>query len=312
MDSCVGCRASQAKTLLCSFWNSYYVHVPLSSIYNDSSRARPQRASLPFMQAERATNAINIMDCIAKSNDSFKPTAITQPMRKSVTGMKRPLPLKLRSPPLPEEHWPSPASICRSTFGLLEVTNDDDTTSRSVTTQGLGESEQHPIIRPGQYRDTPVYTEPGSPLFGRAYYTDQDVCFSCSPPGSSCNEACIIHEYESLNEESDSDGEAWFTDGFDEEPSVVTPKQTKSQDDSRRSDLSFQCMGEDRPFRNCLFPDEAAWLSSSRENSPRSKSLPQIPADMPVDYEADGWLSDSSSCCEDESDVFVSVILMLQ
>ncbi len=53
-----------------------------------------------------------------------------------------------------------------------------------------------PQARPKRRCDTPIYTEPGTPLPSPAYYADSDVCGQGSPAGSVCDKACIINEYD--------------------------------------------------------------------------------------------------------------------
>jgi len=144
-------------------------------------------------------------------------------------------------------------------------------------------------IRPNLYRDTPIYTEPGSPLLGRAYYTDEDVCFNCSPPGSSCDESCIFHDYESSSEAITKD-EVW---GRQSEGGSAAPKM---KDVIRSSELSFKCLGESPSYSNSLFRNEGAWLSSSRKGS---KSEPPLSAMV---ENRESWLNDS---IEDEELVSV-------
>jgi hypothetical protein len=68
--------------------------------------------------------------------------------------------------------------------------------------------------------------------------------------------------------------------------------------------LSFECLGEPGVLGKALFRDEGAWLSSplNKWNYPKGDSLPQLLAEsMPVEHDIEGWLSDTSSICGDDS-----------
>jgi hypothetical protein len=230
-------------------------------------------------------------------------TSITS-VRRSVTGMKNLLPLKLSSTTRSDQEWPSPTSSNRSTFGLLIPP------PKSILERRARHSFVPPTmaIRPEQYRDTPIYTEPGSPLMGRAYYTDDDVCFSCSPPGSYCGDPYIVHEYESSSDGGYACGE-WLRSVPE---NFVAGGSGNSTDGTRDSDLSFKCQGESSPFETPLFRDEAAWLSSS--SPPRGKfnrtanDEGEVITPITPEYGAEGWLDDASSYDGDDDDILVSLL----
>jgi hypothetical protein len=155
-------------------------------------------------------------------------------------------------------------------------------------------------IRPDKYRDTPFYTEVGSPVPGRAYHFDDDVCLSCSPTGSSCDESCIFQDYASSSDsdyESDEDT-SYHGLGFDF--GAVEPQKCPRP---KSSDLSFKCRGVASSCSTSMFPDEAAWLSSSipRTNITATESLLHLPLKHnSIDRDAEGWLSEASSCEDDD------------
>jgi hypothetical protein len=155
-------------------------------------------------------------------------------------------------------------------------------------------------IRREQYRDTPIYTEPGSPLLNLAYSTDGEECHKSSP-GDSYDESSIIHGYANTNDDSEED-----LDG-----KIALPKGPPSMRRIRLSsdsDLSFKCVGEPGELCHSLFASEGAWLSSplNKWNGPKAKPLPQLPAEnMPEEHDIEGWLSDTSSVCSDGDDSYV-------
>lgn len=119
--------------------------------------------------------------------------------KRSVPGMKTLMPLKLLSPTLPEfDTWPSLEPSKRTTFGTRIASQDFEEFSE------IGDRARDSMIsrkRSQQYRDTPIYSEPGSPIPSRAYFSDDDVCFNFSQPGSISDEEGIIQDFVSLPED---------------------------------------------------------------------------------------------------------------
>ncbi len=216
--------------------------------------------------------------------------------RRSVTSMKQLLPLKLHStPPMPKiTSWlddtlssdpPSPAPF---DFGLNDVPKDLD--KNQVPWMHSSQEEQllsH--LRPDRYRETPVYSEPNSPLLARAYFTNEDLCFACPPPGSTCQELCIVNSYESVSSES-QDSYAACTDTFDpndHEGSIETsPTSYTSSRISDFSALSIQCKGE--------YPDESVWLRNSIRESLEASLQEYRETEEPA---SEKWIESDSSRC---------------
>jgi hypothetical protein len=160
-------------------------------------------------------------------------------------------------------------------------------------------------IRPERYRDAPICSDPGSPLPGDAYYNDEDVCFDCSPPDSSCDESCIFNDYETSSDEG-SDVDLILLGSVPDTPGNGD-SGVSTVSEERSSDLSFKCRGECDPFGTQLYRDEAAWLSSS---STRSNITPQNNelAIMTPERDAEAWLDDTSSYDGDNGDVLVGLL----
>jgi hypothetical protein len=290
MESHDCCIASQgiARVPSSSLSPTYHDH-DASYMLPDKLHTMARHASLPHMHGKMfSTDGLkNVDGC-----DIKRTTSITSMRRRrSVTGMKRLLPLRL-SPKLTSQDLPSHDSIRRATFGLPVVPSDGETIFERRHT-----FVPPPMtIRPEKYRDTPIYTEPGSPLLGRAYYTDDDACFACSP-GSSCDENCIFNEYESSSDEA-SEGGDWFAslpEHFGEGGSGAASERKQST----TSDMSFKCREEPQDYATPLFRNEAAWLSSS--SPPRAKGQPSNKNDEVSSPRRNStWLDDTSSCDGDD------------
>lgn len=234
---------------------------------------------------------------LSRVQDVRRPSSANT-IQRSVSGMKRLLPLKLTSPPLPSSgSWHSPVSDSKPE---LEPTRLSTRSAQlAVPDQAFAGKRPSLTIRPEQYQDTPIYTGPGSPLLSRAYYTEEDVCRTCSP-GSSCDESCIIQGYSS-NEDSESETTyADCLDFFSSGEDVSTPATSPAVERARHSELSFKCLGD-------TFFDEGSWLRSTtkRDRIHIPDCLTQRLANsMAASIDIRGWVSDStgSSCGESEDD----------
>lgn len=127
-------------------------------------------------------------------------------------------------------------------------------------------------IRPKKYRDTPIYNEPGSPALGRAYYAEEvQRCSTCSAPASSCDESCIIRQYERADDVASVRSE---DDSLDELRNTIR-QPLKLQDYSRNSGLSFQCSGHlshlESLYKESLTPGHPM-NQRTAEDSPRKLS----------------------------------------
>jgi hypothetical protein len=223
--------------------------------------------------------------------------------------MTKLLPLKLSSLDIPTSNFSSPKSTHSSMFRAVEFPKGH---AKSLSpAMFLNHRFRKPcplpmIIQPEQYRDTPIYSDPGSPLLGCAHYTDRDNCFDFSPPRSSGEDTSEICDNSSSNGRNFDSGER-YNQGIEdlEEPGNLSKTLAmKAEDLSRSSYMSLKCLGQ------ALFRDEASWLSSAlnRWKEPKSDCLPHILArNMPSGYEIEDWSSESTttSYCEDEEDVLV-------
>jgi hypothetical protein len=239
--------------------------------------------------------------------------------------MKSLLPLRLLSASLPETNfWPSSTPNNRSTFGMNIGSVDEGEDKRS-----LEELNEDPELeskaknhRPKPYRDVPIYSEPGSPLLNRAYLTDQEAHSNCST--SESEEWFEVYDYLGMEPET--------SDCVDESSTIKVvltlslttkskadldqgPLDDEVEDDlktssgpgkDRSSGMSFQCSGE----AEALFSNEAAWLRSplSYHRPTRISRLPLRSSSVPFEQNIESWLSDTSSCGDDEEDSLVSLI----
>ena len=239
---------------------------------------------------------------------------------RSVPGMKSLLPLRLLSPSLPEINaCPSLALNNRSMFGMSIVSNDEEDSERPPKQL---ENEQNLRAKLGShrsklYRDIPIYTEPGSPLLSRAYLTDDELHSNCTTSesdewfevnecagvgiegafgcvGGSCRTKVIILLFHG-NYHYGADENKGCMDSQGVEPeNTLGLAEEHLPPINRSSGLSFQCSGEPQP----LFSDEAAWLRSPLSYDPLKKPF-KMPPDLPFERSVKSWLSDTSSCGDD-------------
>lgn len=92
-------------------------------------------------------------------------------IRTSVPGMKSLLPLQLASPASSEfSDCPSVKSAKRSTFGLSDPALPTFPTTQDTVRRPLAFLRLPLVVRREKYRDTPIYSEAGSPVPSPAYY----------------------------------------------------------------------------------------------------------------------------------------------
>lgn len=125
-------------------------------------------------------------------------------------------------------------------------------------------------------------------------------------PADSYDESSNIHGHASSSSESKA------SEDLDEEtPLPQGPSPSRRNRSSRSSNLSFQCLGGSEGLRKPLFREEGAWLSSplNKWNNLKAECLPQLLAEnMPVEHDIEGWLSDTSSICGDDSYVSAAIL----
>lgn len=158
-----------------------------------------RRISLQLLQ-DRARTDLKDHSFVMMERSSSSPSRVSLGLvKRSVPGMKSLLPLKLLSPTLPEFGiWSSPDTAKRSTFGTRIVSQDLDQSS------DIGDRARDSLKsrkRSQQYRDTPIYSQPGSPIPSRAYFSDDDMSFNCSLPGSICDADRVIQDFANLKED---------------------------------------------------------------------------------------------------------------
>ncbi|CAD6448898.1 f443e6e4-cae2-4cc2-88ff-16b21717a4b9 [Sclerotinia trifoliorum] len=272
-----------------SAFNSPNIHTPSNphfvyhDIENPASPSVSTRASLPTLQSTMyAQESFNLGPMRPASSNTS---------RRSVSGMKQLLPLKLASSPVSDIDSSStsrPALTKRTTFGQSGRVGGLSNSGRIAERRLAGISRL--AIRPTSFRDTPVISKPTVPFLGSPLF--QDSCTKCSDEVA-CTTSCIIDEYEGFSDSSSSGG-----DGSDYS-NHHTQSAASSAISSRRhyrpdSDFSFKCLGEPNPNSG------SSWLGSPLK--PRA-----VPRLSTLDIEE--WLGDSESMCgssddEDSGDFF--------
>lgn len=292
----------ELKSILKSPHMTYYPPIPTIPSHDTPSpeSEMPRHVSLPQIQPD---SIMFTMERPTKDRRcELNRMSSTSSVRRSVTGMKHLLPLKLSSSGRSEQEWPSPTSSHRSTFGF-SVRSPPSLLERRAKHKNIPPPMS---IRPGKYRDTPIYTAAGSPMMCRAYYIDEEVCFGCSPGNSSCDESFSFQDYDSSSDEGYRCGE-WLRSVPEGIVGGGSRPSTGSVDGTRDSDMSFKCRGEYDSAETPLFRDEAAWLSSSSPARSLSNARSNEPGEVaPMGHGAEGWLDDASSYDGDDDDILVS------
>lgn len=156
---------------------------------------RPAYASHPTHISLRRMQSRTMMFTREPVTAQSSEQSLGNPVRRSVSGMKNLLPLKLLSPTASELGiWPSSAPSHRTTFGMRLSLKVEE--RRSSMNEHTDSQRARPAQRPRRYRDTPIFAEPGTPLPSPAYFTNDNVCLRCPPSGSICDETCIINDYD--------------------------------------------------------------------------------------------------------------------
>lgn len=215
--------------------------------------------------------------------------------RRSVSGMKNLMPLKLASPPTSAQTSPvidSPGSF--RSAGLRKPSSRDTTPipwmSSSSSVPQLGH------VNPKRYRETPIYSEPNSPQLARAYFRSPGPSYCCGPPGSPCEELCIVKSYkESLDDSSETleefsdcleslDGDAGL-DSDDDGSISTAPTSLPSARFSGSSELSIKCRG--LPPRNDGLGLESSAIPALAEPFDGTASRIATPTDLRKWIESD-------------------------
>ncbi|KAF4626058.1 hypothetical protein G7Y89_g12103 [Cudoniella acicularis] len=284
-----GCAIAQAPERI------YHMPSAITSINPRYSQPNSFRPSAQRFHRQSTMQSDTEAACrLRAAKRASRPSSI----RTSVSGMKSLLPLQLTPSSSDLESSPSAKSIQRSTFGLsdpaIPTFPAKETARRSLQFLRLPV-----VIRPKQYRDTPIYSEPGSPLPSTAYYQTEFQLDSSASSDSDWVAGC-----DSPITEPSEGGPSRCVSMDTIRPSplrIQSADMSKSEKMGvyRNSELSFQCLGEG-------VPDETTWLSSPRKEVVSSPEyLPELLAqNMPPEPNVEGWLSEASSDSEKEDDVF--------
>jgi len=236
--------------------------------------------------------------------------------RRSVKVMKSLLPLRLSSPKPPNTRSPSPVPSQGSSYRPQYSPPTLCPIPLPILPTGA-DSHRHHVSRPsmklrsGKYRDTPYFT----PRPDIACFNDDEVCLSCPPKGSPCNESCIFQDYTNIHNSVSSSG--YSTDNEDCQRGLGFQFwESDPYHDTRKwprvgsSDLSIKCRGES--FETSMFSDEAAYLSNSspRASIRKPESFPRVPwRHSSTEYDSEEWMSDSSSDSNEDVDELVCVLI---
>ncbi|KAI9745237.1 MAG: hypothetical protein M1818_001515 [Claussenomyces sp. TS43310] len=152
-------------------------------------------------------------------------------------------------------------------------------------------------LHPNQYRETPIYSGPRSPAVTRAYFSEEDICLNCPPPGSSCEELCIIKDYsrdEDSNSSASADDFADCAESFDERSDaqswLTSHDENSTWESSRYSELSIKCRGEQLHRRTGI-------QHSDQLNPPISPPVDCYDIRSSQDHQIEPWIDSDSSRC---------------
>jgi hypothetical protein len=255
-----------------------------------------QAASKPFIRGELNNDLSTIERPVSPVS--------TISTRRSVSSMKQLLPLKLQAtPPQPKIDL---ASWLDSTVPNLQpllashIGNEPNEQLAAYSLIPCMSSLQD--IRPAshrapdRYKETALYSGPGSPMLSQAYFGDEEPCYHCSPKGSVYDELCIVSSYGDAEVSSPhSQGSTVdYVDTFGAGGNGSFDTSTISFAPSLISRSPTRCRKE------YATPDEAAWMKSSLSSwiAPESQGATYGDGISEIHGEQnpfEGWLDSESS-----------------
>lgn len=237
-----------------------------------------------------------------KQTFTWKKPSTFIPIRRSVSGMKSLLPLKLLSPTLPVlPLWTPPPSSSESAFGPPQ--DSTYTQQPRLEKKSYEEDEITSSYCSIQLtnRDIPIYSARGSPLPGLTFYDDGESRSSSSAGSLFSRNVPQENNNTNIDVETGVIEERFECMSIEERPEVqiqnwdTVPKTEgyQSQQKSARcrrqySNMTFQCSGEK------IVVDEGAWLSSAWESPSKRTSQPRINHKRKK-FSVESWLSDAST-----------------
>jgi len=266
-------------------------------IVDDRDRFPAPRScrSLPGLRLPLSHSKSSIKDATRSHTDNHESPS-SAGSRRSVSGMKSLLPLKLQStPPMPSldvSAWiDNTIRQTRSSnaFDILPRHQEDSIQER-VPWKASHHHETFTDISQPRYRETAVYSEPGSPSLSRAYASDEELrtisrasdAASRDRLGtfytSSLSESVLSSDDDALSDcaAPDAPGESSHTSGIIRD-SLLSP---------RDSGLSIKCQGE--------YAMEAAWLNPTRR---LASGFEETYKSTALHSASESWIESDSSRC---------------
>ncbi|RDW61304.1 hypothetical protein BP5796_11196 [Coleophoma crateriformis] len=263
------------------------------SMYHTGDYAIPRCPSLPSLPLPKLVHPSE--PSFKSRSPEIKRPSSANTIRRSVSGMKRLLPLKLTSPPLPTSTtWASPIP---SSGPMRDVQQHAEHPQPSCYSPSFPSDAAFAGKRPSPLsRDVSIYSRQTPQHPSHSCPTDSSPTHYC-PMGSSCNrfgcrfDGCPASEGAGLSPAYSSyvdsnDEQAISIDGV---PAAIHPSH---------SELSFKCLGD-------RFFNEGSWLrkTSHQWNNTQFDYLPEVLIDnMPRSIDIEGWISDSTSYSSSDSD----------
>lgn len=184
--------------------------------------------------------------------------------RRSVTGMKKLMPLRLGSPlSSPLSDFDSAFTDAPDSFNIIYEQKQDPTDSRYIPwMQCERESPLLSELDSTKFRETPIYSKPGSPFLARAYFGGDEDCFKFPPPKSTCQTVRIVESDDDIGDMQSPQLEYYadYAESLDGESEADSERSEHKSPDatltslepSRQSGLSIMCRGLDQYKRNTL------------------------------------------------------------
>lgn len=259
-----------------------------------------ERRSMPFRHQSTSKTS-------TKSQSSNDASTIQRPAspaptlssRRSVSSMKELLPLRLQEipPKIDLASWLDCTAPDMRNPVLPSLEHKEPAAYSLVPWMSSSQDMRISCdLPPNRYRETPIYTGSGSPMLSQAYFSDEELCYSCSPRGSVCDELCIVTDYEDAevslpySHECPVDRADTIEDGRN--GSIET--STTSFASTRFSTLSAGCHEE------YFTPGEATWMKSGLRSwtSGQTEEVPYGDGNLVVREDQssfEGWLNSESS-----------------
>lgn len=264
-------------------------------VVDDCFPAARSCRSLPGLRLP-LSHSKSFIDGATRSHTDHHERPSSAGSRRSVSGMKSLLPLKLQStPPMPSldvSAWIDNTIRQTRSSNTLDVLprHQEISIEERVSWTGSRHHGTFTDISQPRYRETAVYSEPASPSFSPAYATDEELRTISRASDAASGDKLATFYTSSLSESVLSCDDCALSDYAAPDDPDETSHTSGTVRDSfmspRGSGLSIKCQGE--------YAMEAAWLKPTRRLASGFEESYKSPA---LHSASESWIESDSSRC---------------